>query len=59
MLFVFVIPGNSTNYHEPNRLIVDEQEPADFEWGHDRGENLGRAMLAYPVLLVNVMEIKL
>jgi hypothetical protein len=31
-----------------NRLIGDEQEPADFEWGNDRGENLGRAMQAYP-----------
>jgi hypothetical protein len=31
-----------------NRLIGDEQEPVDFEWGKDRGENLGRAMQAYP-----------
>jgi hypothetical protein len=31
-----------------NRLIGDEQEPADFEWGKDRGEEMGRAMLAYP-----------
>lgn len=31
-----------------NRLIGDEQEPADFEWGKDRGESMGRAMLAYP-----------
>jgi hypothetical protein len=31
-----------------NRLIGDEQEPADFEWGRDRGEKMGRAMLAYP-----------
>jgi hypothetical protein len=31
-----------------NRLIGDEQEPADFEWGDDRGEELGRAMLVYP-----------
>lgn len=30
-----------------NRLIGDEQEPADFEWGSDRGK-LGRAMKAYP-----------
>ncbi len=31
-----------------NRLIGDEQEPADFEWGKDRGEKMGRAILAYP-----------
>jgi hypothetical protein len=31
-----------------NRLIGDEQEPADFEWGKDRGEKMGRAMLSYP-----------
>ena len=31
-----------------NRLIGDEQEPADFEWGKDRGKSMGRAMLAYP-----------
>jgi len=31
-----------------NRLIGDEQEPADFEWGNDRGETKGRALLAYP-----------
>lgn len=31
-----------------NRLIGDEQEEADFEWGKDRGEKMGRAMLAYP-----------
>jgi hypothetical protein len=31
-----------------NRLIGDEQEPSDFEWGKDRGEKMGRAMLAYP-----------
>lgn len=30
-----------------NRLIGDEQEPIDFEWGPDRGTN-GRAMKAYP-----------
>ena len=30
-----------------NRLIGDEKEPADFEWGADRGE-LGRAMKAFP-----------
>jgi len=31
-----------------NRLIGDEKEPADFEWGKDRGEKMGRAMVAYP-----------
>jgi hypothetical protein len=30
-----------------NRLIGDEQHPADFEWGTDRG-NEGRAMKAFP-----------
>jgi hypothetical protein len=30
-----------------NRLIGDEQYPADFEWGTDRGEE-GRAMKAFP-----------
>jgi hypothetical protein len=30
-----------------NRLIGDEQSPADFEWGADRG-NKGRAMKAFP-----------
>ena len=30
-----------------NRLIGDEQEPADFEYGTNRGEN-GKAMKAYP-----------
>ncbi len=30
-----------------NRLIGDEQEPADFEWGSDRGDR-GHAMKAYP-----------
>jgi len=35
-----------------NRLIGDEQEPADFEWGEDRGKDLGRAMLAYPAWFV-------
>jgi len=36
-----------------NRLIGDEQEPADFEWGKDRGEKMGRALLAYPDWFVN------
>lgn len=30
-----------------NRLIGDEKEPADFEWGADRGE-YGRAMKSFP-----------
>lgn len=31
-----------------NRLIGDEQHPEDFDWGSERGEKLGRAILAYP-----------
>ncbi len=31
-----------------NRLVGDEQFPADFEWGTDRGADRGRAMKAYP-----------
>ena len=31
-----------------NRMIGDEQYPADFEWGKDRGVDLGRAMKGYP-----------
>lgn len=31
-----------------NRLIGDERQPADFEWGTDRGESRGRAMKAFP-----------
>lgn len=31
-----------------NRLIGDEQQPADFVWGEDRGVKLGRAMKAFP-----------
>jgi hypothetical protein len=30
-----------------NRLVGDEQFPADFEWGEDRGDK-GHAMRAYP-----------
>ena len=30
-----------------NRLVGDEQYPADFEWGEDRGDR-GHAMKAYP-----------
>ncbi len=30
-----------------NRLIGDEQEPVDFEWGSDRGDK-GHAIKAYP-----------
>ena len=29
-------------------MIGDEQFPADFEWGKDRGVELGRAMKGYP-----------
>lgn len=31
-----------------NRLIGDEQFPADFEWGQDRGFERGKAMKAFP-----------
>jgi hypothetical protein len=31
-----------------NRLVGDEQEPADFEFGTDRGVKMGRAMKGYP-----------
>ncbi|MBV5283599.1 MAG: hypothetical protein JZU53_14355 [Paludibacter sp.] len=31
-----------------NRLIGDEKEPADFDWGTDRGVDRGHAMKAYP-----------
>ncbi len=31
-----------------NRLIGDEQHPADFEWGQDRGVSMGRAMKSFP-----------
>ncbi|MDR0384712.1 MAG: hypothetical protein LBH60_01390 [Prevotellaceae bacterium] len=36
-----------------NRLIGDEQFPSDFEWGTDRGEQMGRAMKAYPDWFIN------
>ena len=31
-----------------NRLIGDEQYEPDFEWGEDRGAEMGRAMKAFP-----------
>jgi len=31
-----------------NRLVGDEKEPADFDWGSDRGVDKGHAMKAYP-----------
>lgn len=31
-----------------NRLIGDDQYPADFEWGEDRGIERGRAIKAFP-----------
>jgi hypothetical protein len=37
----------STTNTWANRLIGDEQYPADFEWGTDRGKE-GRAMKAFP-----------
>lgn len=36
-----------------NRLIGDEQLPADFEWGQDRGADRGRAMKGYPSWFIN------
>ena len=36
-----------------NRLIGDEQHPADFEWGVDRGESMGRAMKVFPDWMLN------
>jgi hypothetical protein len=54
----FVKQGNNqivvyvtTNW--ANRLIGDEQYPADFEWGADRGEKMGRAMKTYPDWFIN------
>jgi len=35
-----------------NLLVGDEQFPADFEWGVDRGEN-GRMMKSYPDWFIN------
>ncbi len=35
-----------------NRLIGDEKEPADFEWGADR-EQFGRAMKSFPNWFIN------
>jgi hypothetical protein len=31
-----------------NRLVGDEQEPADFDWGADRGPDRGKMMKGYP-----------
>lgn len=36
-----------------NRLIGDEQHPADFEWGEDRGIDKGRAMKSFPDWFIN------
>ncbi len=38
-----------------NCLIGDEQFPADFEWGNDRGK-LGRGIQAYPQWFINKQE---
>lgn len=38
-----------------NRLIGDEQYPADFEWGEDRGES-GRAMKSFPDWFINGID---
>jgi hypothetical protein len=49
----FLQPGDNTleimlTTNWANRLIGDEQHAADFEWGEDRGPEMGRAMLGYP-----------
>ena len=36
-----------------NRLIGDEQYPADFEWGQDRGITMGRALKEFPEWVIN------
>jgi len=38
-----------------NRLVGDEQHPADFEWGEDRNEK-GHAMKAYPDWFIKRQE---
>lgn len=35
-----------------NRLVGDEQEPPDFEWGTDRGLDKGRTLKGYPAWFV-------
>ena len=49
----WLIPGNNTleiavTTNWANRMIGDEQEAADFEWGSDRGPDFGRALKSYP-----------
>jgi hypothetical protein len=48
-----LIPGNNTielavTTNWANRMIGDEQEAADFDWGKDRGPDFGRALKSYP-----------
>lgn len=48
-----LIPGNNTlelavTTNWANRMIGDEQEEADFDWGKDRGSDFGRALKSYP-----------
>lgn len=38
----------ATTNNWANRLIGDEQHPADFEWGADRGNEMGRGMKGFP-----------
>lgn len=53
----YLRPGSNTiavlvTNNWANRLIGDEQFPADFEWGQDRGDQ-GRAMKSFPDWFLN------
>jgi hypothetical protein len=48
-----LVPGKNTleiavTTNWANRMIGDEQEPADFSWGKDRGPDFGKALESYP-----------